>query len=157
MLIHRQLPGQITLNATLTLLYHGSMTAYQILAKGGIAYLQQRPDKQIIFTGTVPLVQNDPRRFSGRGLLWNGHTWQNYLSISSTGAQPYYALDFSSASAPASISYDPATAPDGSSAYALVPRGAQGGEVVFRDLTPLHTVKSTDIMKSGGPDVFYNY
>src|SRR5438270_2657115 len=81
MLIHQQLPGQITLNATLTLLYHGSMTADQILAKGGIAYLQQRPDKQIIFTGTVPLVQNDPRRFSGRGLLWNGHTWQSYLPI----------------------------------------------------------------------------
>ncbi len=40
MLIHRQLPGQITLNATLTLLYHGPMTTDQILAKGGIAYLQ---------------------------------------------------------------------------------------------------------------------
>jgi hypothetical protein len=37
MLIHRQLPGQITLNATLTLLYHGSMTADQILAKGGLS------------------------------------------------------------------------------------------------------------------------
>ncbi len=60
MLLHRQLPGQIALNATFTLLYHGSMTAEQIMAKGGIAYLQQRPDKQIIFNGTVPLVQNDP-------------------------------------------------------------------------------------------------
>jgi hypothetical protein len=157
MLIHRQLPGQITLNATLALLYHGSMTADQILAKGGIAYLQQRPDRQIIFTGIVPLVQNDPQRFSGRGLLWDGHTWQNYLPASSTGAVPYYVLDFSSASAPANVSYEPVTAPDGSLSYALVPKGTQGGEATFRPLTPLHTVKSTDIMNPGGPDVFYNY
>ncbi len=157
MLIHRQLPGQITLNATLTLLYQGSMTADQILARGGIAYLQQRPDKQIIFTGTVPLVQNDPRRFSGRGLLWNGHSWQSYLPISSRGAQPYYVLDFSSASAPASVSYAPATAPDGSPSSALVPTGTQGGEVVFRALNPLHTVKSTNNMRPDGPDVYYNY
>jgi len=157
MLLHRQLPGQITLNATLTLLYHGSMTAAQILAKGGIAYLQQRPDRQIIFTGMVPRVQNDPQRFSGRGLLWNGHTWQNYLPISSTGPEPNYVLDFSSASAPASISYEPATAPDGSSAYALVPKGTQGGEATFRALTPLHMVKSDNVLKPGGPDAFYNY
>jgi putative ABC transport system permease protein len=157
MLIHRHLPGQITLNATLTLLYHGSMTADQILAKGGIAYLQQRTDKQIIFTGTVPLVQNDPQRFSGRSLLWDGHTWQNYLPLSSTGAEPYYVLDFSSASAPASLSYEPATAPDGSPSYALVPKGTQGGEGMFRDLTPLLTVKSTNNISRSGPDVFYNY
>jgi hypothetical protein len=158
MLLHRQLPGQITLNATLTLLYHGSMTAAQILAKGGIAYLQQRPDRQIIFTGTVPRVQNDPQRFSGRGLLWNGRTWQNYLPTYSTGRPaPNYILDFSSASTPASISYQPATAPDGSSAYALVPKGTQGGEATFRALTPLHLVKSDDTLKPGGADAFYDY
>ncbi|MGH2497551.1 MAG: ABC transporter permease [Ktedonobacteraceae bacterium] len=157
MLIHRQLPGQITLNATLTLLYHGSMTAEQILAKGGIPYLQQRSDKQILFQGTVPMVQNDPQRFSGASLLWDGHTWQNYLPTSSTGVVPYYGLDFSSASAPASLSYEPATAPDGSPSYALVPKGTQGGEATFRPLTPLHTVKSTNIMNPGGPDVYYEY
>ncbi len=157
MLLHRQLPGQITLNATLTLLYHGSMTAAQILAKGGIAYLQQRPDRQIIFTGTVPRVQNDPQRFSGRGLLWSGHTWQNYLPIYNTRPAPNYNLDFSSASAPASISYKPATAPDGSSAYALVPKGTQGGEATFRALTPLHMIKSDNTLKPGGPDAFYTY
>lgn len=157
MLIHRQLPGQITLNATLTLLYHGSMTADQILAKGGIVYLQQRHDKQIIFTGTVPLVQNDPRRFSGRGLLWNGHTWQSYLPTSSSGSEPYYVLDFSSATTPAGLAYQAATAPDGSPAYKLVPKGTQGGEGTFRNLTPLHTVKSSDIQNPLGPDVFYNY
>ncbi len=160
MLIHRQLSGQIMLSATLTLLYHGSMTADQILAKGGISYLQQRLDKQIMFTGTVPLVQNDPQRFSGHGLLWNGHTWQNYLPSSSNGLEPYYGLDFSTASAPAGLAYTHMTAPDGSAAYVLVPKGTQVGEGTFRTLTPLQTVKSTstDIQQNpGGPDVFYNY
>ncbi len=157
MLLHRQLPGQITLNATFTLLYHGSMSAEQIMAKGGIAYLQQRPDKQNIFNGTVPLVQNDPQRFSGRGLLWNGHTWQNYVPTSDNGPAFYYQLDFSTASAPAGLAYTRATAPDGRAAYALVPKGAQVGEATFRALTSLHTIKSTDILKRGGPDVFYDY
>jgi hypothetical protein len=157
MLIHRQLPGQITLNATLTLLYHGAMTAEQILARGGIAYLQQRPDRQIIFTGTVPLVQNDPQRFSGRSLLWNGHSWQSYVPTYSNVAEPYYVLDFTAATAPTSLSYAPATAPDGSPSYTLVPHGTQGGEVMFRGLPPLHTVKSTDFMSPTGPDVLYNY
>ena len=149
MLLHRQLTGQITLNATLTLLYHGSMTAAQILAKGGIAYLQQRPDRQIIFSGPVPRVQNDPQRFSGRGLLWNGHTWQNYVPVSSTGPAPNYTLDFSSASAPAGLSYRSAKAPDGSAAYTLVPNGTQGGEATFRALTFLRMVKSDNVLKQG--------
>jgi putative ABC transport system permease protein len=157
MLLHRQLPGQITLNATLTLLYHGPMTAAQILAKGGIAYLQQRSDKHILFQGTVPRVQNNPQRFSGASLLWDGHTWQVIQTSSSKGIEPFYILDFSSASAPAGLSYQSAMAPDGSSAYALVPKGTQGGEATFRALTPLHMVKSDNTLKPGGPDAFYDY
>ena len=86
MLLHRQLPGQITLTATFTLLYDGPMTAIQIMAKGGIGYLQQRSDKQILFQGTVPMVQNDPQRFSGASLLWDGHTWQVIKTSSSKGS-----------------------------------------------------------------------
>ena len=157
MLLHRQLPGQITLNATLTLLYHGSMTAAQILAKGGIAYLQQRPDRQVIFKGTVPRVQNNPQRFSGASLLWDGHTWQVIQTSSSKGIAPFYTLDFSSASAPAGLNYRIAKAPDGSLAYTLLPQGNQGSEVMFRPLTPLHMVKSDNILKPGGPDAFYDY
>lgn len=86
MLIHRSLPGQIALNAKLTLLYDGPMTPGQIQAKGGIPYLQQRSDKQILFQGTVPMVQNDPQRFSGASLLWNGLTWQVIKTSSSKQA-----------------------------------------------------------------------
>ncbi len=157
MLIHRSLPGQITLNAKLTLLYHGPLTPDQIVAKGGIAYLQQLPGKQILFNGSVPLVQNDPQRFSGASLLWDGHTWQTIRSSSSKGIEPFYILDFSSASAPAGLSYQSAKAPDGSTAYTLVPKGIQGGEVTFRDLTPLHTLKSDSIQNRSGPDIFYEY
>ena len=157
MLLHRQLPGQITLNAKLTLLYDGSMTATQIVAKGGIPYQQQRPDKQILFQGTVPMVQNDPQRFSGASLLWDGHTWKVIKTSSNKGIAPSYKLDFSSASAPAGLSYRSAKAPDGSSAYALIPQGTQGGEATFRDLTFLHLVKSDNVLNPGGPDAFYEY
>ena len=157
MLIHRQIPGQVTLRATFTLLYHGSLTASQIAANGGISYLQQRHDKQILFNGTVPLVQNDPQRFSGRSLLWNGHTWQNYVPTSSYGPLLYYTLDFSTASIPTGLAYIRATAPDGSTAYTLVPKGTQGGEGTFRTLKSLHTIKSTDVLNSGSQVVIYNY
>src|SRR5713226_5584065 len=128
MLIHRKLPGQIALHLTLTLLYHGSMTPDQIQAQGGIPYLQQLPGKQIIFQGTVPLVQNDPQRFSGASLVWDGQAWQRIVSSTTQGITASYQLDFSSASTPASLSYYPAQAPDGSQAYILVPKGMQGAE-----------------------------
>jgi hypothetical protein len=154
MLLHRKLPGQIALHLKLTLLYHGAMTPEQIQAKGGIPYLQHLPDQQIIFQGTVPLVQNDPQRFSGASLVWDEHTWQRIVSSSEQGLTAFYPLNFSSAFAPASLSYDPANAPDGSHASILVPKGTQGGEVMFRVLTPLKTVKSTNELD---PDVIYDY
>lgn len=157
MLIHRQLPGQITLNATLTLLYNGPMTPDQIVAKGGIPYLQRRHDKQVIFHGTVPMVQNDPQRFSGASLLWNGHSWQTIKASSDKGIAPTYTLDFTRASTLTGLSYQHAIAPDGSSAYQLVPKGTLGGEGTFRAITPLQTVKSASILNQGGPDVFYDY
>jgi len=157
MLIHRSLPGQIALNAKLTLLYNGPMTPDQIVAKGGIAYLQQRSDKHILFQGTVPMVQNDPQRFSGASLLWNGHTWQVIKTSSSKGIAPSYNLDLSSASAPAGLSYRSVKAPDGSLAYTLLPKGTQGNEVTFRDLTSLHTLKSDSSENPSGPDIYYEY
>ncbi len=73
------------------------------------------------------------------------------------GIAPFYTLDFSSASAPAGLNYRIAKAPDGSLAYTLLPQGNQGSEVMFRPFTPLHMVKSDNILKPGGPDAFYDY
>ncbi len=157
MLIHRKLPGQIALHLTLTLLYHGTMTPEQIKAKGGIPYLQQRTDKQVIFHGAVPLVQNDPQRFSGASLIWNDHSWQHIVSSSKQGIVATYGLDFDSASTPAGLSYKLATAPDGSPAYQLVPKGTLEAEGTFRDLTSLQTVKNANSISQSGPDVFYDY
>ncbi len=42
-------------------------------------------------------------------------------------------------------------------AYALIPKGVRAGEATFRVLTSLQTVKSTDTLKRGGSDVFYDY
>jgi hypothetical protein len=119
--------------------------------------LQKLPDKQVIFTGSLPLVQSDPQRFSGASLVWDGHNWQRILSSPSKGLEPFYLLDFSSASTPAGLSYQSAIAPDGSAAYKLIPKGTQGEEVTFRDLTPLHIIKSDSFQKPGGPDAYYDY
>ncbi len=154
MLIHEQLPGQIALDGTFTQLYTGSMTPEQIRAKGGLGYLEQLPSKQTIFNGSVPLVQNDPQRFSGASLLWNGHAWQTILSDKARGIAPFYNLDFNSASTPAGLTYIPSTAPDGRSGYSLVPTGVQGPEVAFRDLNPLQLAKPID---PRNPDVYYDY
>src|SRR5260370_16871900 len=153
MVIHRSLPGQITLNAKLTLLYHGPLTPDQIVAKGGIAYLQQLPGKQILFNGSVPLVQNDPQRFSGASLLWDGHTWQTIRSSSSKGIEPFYILDFSSASAPAGLSYQYAKAPDASTAYTLVPKAIQEPTLTFPHLPPPHTLTPPPLPTHPAPDI----
>ncbi|MDQ6659418.1 MAG: hypothetical protein M3Z24_00470, partial [Chloroflexota bacterium] len=121
----------------------------------GTTYLQQRLDRQTIFHGTVPLVQNDPQRFSGASLLWNGQNWQTILSSKKQGIDPFYSLDFFSASTPAGLTYQPAIAPDGSSGYRLVPQGAQQGlEVGFRKLNSLKVLK---LGSPRSPDMYYDY
>jgi len=98
-------------------------------------------------------LQNDSQRFSGASLQWNGHAWQTPLTVSKEDV-PDYSLDLSSAYTPAGLTYQPATAPDGRSAYALVAKGVQGLEMAFRYFLPLHTLKSTDPRTM---DVVYNY
>jgi putative ABC transport system permease protein len=154
MILHQQLPGQITLNATLVQLYTGPLTPDQIAARGGILYLQELPNHQTIFHGAVPLAQNDPQRFAGVRLLWNGYQWQTLLASRGKGDSPNYLLDFSSSYAPAGLTYRPMTAPDGSQAYTLAPTGIQEPEVAFRQLVPLHTVKSVNPQN---PDVYYTF
>jgi hypothetical protein len=87
-------------------------------------------------------------------LLWNGYKWQTLLASRGKGDSPNYLLDFSSSYTPAGLTYRPMTAPDGSQAYTLVPTGIQEPEVAFRQLVPLHTVKSVNPQN---PDVSYTF
>ncbi|MFL5627342.1 MAG: FtsX-like permease family protein, partial [Ktedonobacteraceae bacterium] len=104
----------------------------------GSEYLAHLAPQQTIFNGVVPLVQNDPQRFSVHTLLWDGHSWQPYLPPN-LGLVPITdSLRF--LHTPSGLSYQSAVSPDGqaASAYTLVPSDTQGPEVAFRSLHPLH-------------------
>lgn len=146
MLIHQQLPGQINLNMTLTPLVQGILSPQQLHQLGGTAYFAALPHQVPLFHGMVPMVQNDPERFANHRLIWDGQSWQTLPPAADATADNSagYFLDFSSTAStatPAGLTYRPATAPNGDSAYALVPTSAQGPEVGFRQLHPLHTLK----------------
>ncbi len=152
MLIHQHLPGQITLTAAFTELAQGTLSPDQLRRLGGAAYLTHLPHQTTIFQGRVPLLQNDPQRFANAELIWDGHAWQALPP--SPKDDPFssfgYALHFFSA-APTGLTYQPATAPGGDPAYALVPTGIQGPEVAFRNPHPLQTIKKPF------EDVVYTY
>jgi hypothetical protein len=134
-LFHTQLPGQITLNGTFARLAAGTLGPQTVADRGGAAYLAHLPHQQTLFDGDVPLVQNDPQRFSAHQLVWDGQSWQPYGS----GGDPTSAsLKFLYAAS--GLTYQRASAPDGQTtpAYTLVPKGIQGPEAAFRTLDPLH-------------------
>ncbi len=137
MLIQQSLPGQISLDGSFALTYQSSQTPEEIQASGGLDSLEHQVKPQIIFNGSIPLVQNDPERFSGATLQWDGQQWQEL----SSRAYALYLLDFTSAYTSTGITYRSATDPNGNPAYALVPTGTQGPEMTFRqrgalDVTP---------------------
>jgi hypothetical protein len=136
--IHTQLPGQITLDATFRRVASASLSLQQVVAHGGISYLSRLPGLQTIFQGTVPMVQNDPQRFSEALLIWDGHTWkiQHYKQDESSLTFLY---------TPSALSYKNTTPPHAQHdpAFALIPKGVEGPEVAFRDQYPLHIGTST--------------
>lgn len=73
MIINKDLPGQITLTATFTQLLQGILSPEQLRERGGASYLISLHHQSVEFQGTVPLVQNDPQRFAGAQLVWDGH------------------------------------------------------------------------------------
>lgn len=143
MLIHQQLPGQISLDMTLTPLVQGILSPQQLHRLGGAAYFASLPHQSPLFQGSVPMVQNDPERFVNHRLVWDGHTWQTLppSTDATTDNSANYFLNFSSSATPAGLTYRSTTAPNGEPAYALVPTSVQGPEVGFRQLHPLHTLK----------------
>jgi len=134
-LFQTQLPGQITLKGSFARLATGGLSPQTVVDRGGATYLMHLSQQQTLFQGDVPLVQNDPQRFSAHQLTWDGQNWQPFGS----GGDPTSAsLKFLYAAS--SLTYGPTTAPAGqtSPAYTLVPSGIQGPEVAFRTLNPLH-------------------
>src|SRR6266566_1416805 len=136
-LFQTQLPGRITLKGSFTRLSPASLDPKTAFARGGFAYLAHLPSLETIFGGEIPLVQNDPQRFSVSTLVLENHSWLPYNPYN--GIDPYLAsLRF--LYAPSSLTYASTRGPDGqaSSAYTLVPDGTQGPEAAFRRLQPVH-------------------
>ena len=134
-LFQTQLPGQISLQGSFARLATGGLSPQTVADRGGAAYLAHLSQQATIFDGEVPLVQNDPQRFSVHQLFWDGQIWQAYGS----GGDPTSAsLKFLYAAS--GLTYRPTTAPAGQTgpAYTLVPTGIQGPEAAFRTLDPLH-------------------
>ncbi len=73
-LFDTQLPGQITLNGAFAHLATSTLDPQTVVQRGGAAYLAHQPRQQTIFQGNVPLVQNDPQRFSAHQLVWDGQS-----------------------------------------------------------------------------------
>lgn len=156
MVIHQNLSGQLGLTAQFSQLALGSLSSEQLQQLSDTAYEQQLPGYQNIFSGSVPLVQDDPGLFADTDLAWDGKTWQPqppsdpYLP-KVIPINFYNTTGFYNATTPASLNYQQTIGPDGSTAYQLVPTGTEGPEVTFRPLTPLQTLKKPFV------DVVYTY
>jgi cell division protein FtsX len=167
LLFDQQLPGQIALHATFSRVTTQQIDPQQVLDRGGFQYLAQFPGQQVLFNQNVPIVQNDPQRFSNAVLIWNGHSWQTLrFTIAGSNLNFLYA--------PSSLTYQPITGPDGQPAYTLVPSSVQspeaalgslhlqeaesapvaeqGPEVAFRTLAPLHIAQNS---QTGAPSAYY--
>lgn len=133
---HTQLPGQIMLRGRFARIAPATLDPKTVIAQGGASYLAQFTPLQVIFDGVVPLVQNDPQRFSTREILWDGHAWQPFVAF--FGKPPnFYSTNF--LYTPSGLTYQITTGPGGTgSAYIVLPDGRQGPEAAFRALTPLH-------------------
>jgi putative ABC transport system permease protein len=152
-LFHTQIPGQITLRGKFTRIAPATLDPKTVLARGGAAYLANVPPLQILFDGMVPLVQNDPQRFSTGELLWDGHSWQPFVPF--FGKDPvYYSLNF--LYTPSGLTYQPTVPPPGESGpvYVVLPSGVQEPEVAFRQLHPLHIAQGANPYN---PKAFYYF
>lgn len=137
-LVETQLPGHITLHAVFSRVASSDLTLEQVQARGGLAYLQRLPVGTPLFQGDVPLVQNDPQRFSQAELVWNGKIWQvkGYQNASGSGLTFLYI--------PSGLTYRATQSPGGQNepAYVVLPTGSEGPEAVFRSLQPSPIGKS---------------
>jgi putative ABC transport system permease protein len=150
-LFHTQVPGQITLRGRFARIASVTLDPRTVLLRGGAAYLAQLSPLQTLFDGVVPLVQNDPQRFSTREVLWDGHSWQPFISFNSKNP-PYYNVNF--LYTPSGLTYQPTKPPPGQPgpAYVVLPNGVQEPEVAFRQLHPLHIAQGATLYT---PQAYY--
>ena len=127
LLFNAQPSGNITLHATLIRVKSDTLNPQQILARGGLSYLEHLP-RQTVFAGNVPFALNTPQFFSpGLTLAQDGHTWQLQQSkFTGSGTMPEQPV-LTFVSAPSGLTYRPATPPNGgiAPAYTLVPAANQ--------------------------------
>ncbi len=139
LLVNTQLPEQSHTHASFTRLLTPFTNPNDALAAGGPDYLQH-VSGQTLFSGEIPLAQNNPQFFSGSAYQdWDGQTWSN----DPLGRRTSFFFTFTSL--PSGLTYQSISAPSGASlpAYTLVPRGvytppgSNQSAVAFRDLTSL--------------------
>ena len=154
MLFHTQIPGEITLRGKFARIAPPTLDPDTVLKHGGAAYLAKFPPLQILFDGVVPLVQNDPQRFTAGQILWDGHKWQPFVSPI-LGKDPVsYSLNF--LYTPSGLTYQPTAPPAGQSgsAYLVQPNGVQEPEVTFRQLHALNISQGRNYYN---PKAFYYF
>lgn len=129
LLFHQQLPGQIGLTVQAARVAGPEIAPADVLSRGGFTYLAQQPTGQSLYSGSVPLVQNDPSRFAYSVLERDNGAWQVQRYNFSSGSMLFLYT-------PSGLTYQPATAPDGQSlaAYALVPSSVQNTRALLKGL-----------------------
>ncbi len=76
LLFHQQLPGQIGLTVRADPRGWPGDRPADALARGGFSYLTQQSTGQPLYSGSAPLVQNDPSRFYNAVLERDNGAWQ---------------------------------------------------------------------------------
>jgi putative ABC transport system permease protein len=80
-LFQTHLSGQVTLQGSFARLATGGLSPQTVVDRGGAAYLAHLSQQETMFDGQVPLVQNDPQRFSVHQLIWMGRAGKRMAAV----------------------------------------------------------------------------
>ncbi len=150
LLFHQQLPGQISLHATFSRVTSKQLSLEQVMQNGGFRYLAQMPGQQLLIDRNVPIVQNDPQRFSNTTLRWNGQSWQPAGTSFGSGSPLQFLYT------PSGLSYQQITGPNGKPAYALVPANTQSTRAALNALSSSYSSGYPgNPDEAQGPEVFF--
>ncbi|MEO6892694.1 MAG: ABC transporter permease [Ktedonobacteraceae bacterium] len=150
LLFHQHLQGQITLHATFSRVTSNQIGLQQVAQQGGFNYLAHLPGQHTLIDQDVPIVQNDPQRFSNTTLRWNGHSWQPGGNQVGSGSSLGFLYT------PSGLNYQQIVGPDGKPAYALVPANTQSTRAALSTLSPpLDPGFPGNPDDQQGPEVFF--